>query len=82
MKLIDSDKSHLKLLDMEFPIYDQDPILDVMDDCTVDAAQVVHGRWMDVGSLSCRCSNCGCKNRRETDYCPNCKAKMDLPYGE
>lgn len=44
----------------------------------VDAAPVKHGHWEDVGSLSCRCSECGCKNYRETRFCPNCGAKMDL----
>ena len=38
----------------------------------------IHGKWFDVGSLSCRCSACGCKNDKETNYCPNCGAKMDL----
>lgn len=28
MRLIDGDKLHLKLLDLEWPICDQDPILD------------------------------------------------------
>ena len=37
-----------------------------------------HGRWFDKGSLSCRCSECGCKNYKETQYCPNCGCKMDL----
>lgn len=44
----------------------------------VDAVPVKHGRWEDVGSLSCRCSECGCKNDQETRFCPNCGAKMDL----
>lgn len=43
---------------------------------TVDAAPVKHGRWYDKGSLSCRCSCCGCKSNKEYDYCPNCGAKM------
>lgn len=34
------------------------------------------GRWIDKGSLSCRCSECGCKNVRETPYCPYCGIKM------
>lgn len=37
---------------------------------------VVHGRWTDKGSLSCRCSNCGGKSPREYAFCPNCGARM------
>ena len=33
-----------------------------------DVAEVRHGHWWDRGSLSCRCSRCGCKNDRETRY--------------
>lgn len=43
-----------------------------------DVAPVRHGRWYDKGSLSCRCSECGCKSNRENNYCPNCGCKMDL----
>jgi len=43
----------------------------------VDAAPVMHGRWYDKGSLSCRCSCCGCKSNKEYNYCPYCGAKMD-----
>ena len=35
------------------------------------------GRWYDVGSLSCRCDQCGCKNNKPTKYCPNCGAEME-----
>lgn len=42
-----------------------------------DVVEVRHGYWYDCGSLSCRCSKCGCKNNRETAYCPNCGARMD-----
>ena len=49
-----------------------------IEDCkAADVAPVRHGRWMDKGSLSCRCSECGCKNYKETQWCPNCGAKMD-----
>lgn len=35
------------------------------------------GYWFDVGSLSCRCSECGCKNNKESNYCPECGAYME-----
>lgn len=34
------------------------------------------GEWYDRGSLSCRCSNCGCKANKEYSFCPNCGADM------
>lgn len=48
-----------------------------------DVAPVVHGEWEYIGTDKMgnvfRCSNCA--NRigldKETDYCPNCGAKMD-----
>ena len=30
------------------------------------------GKWFDKGSLSCRCSECGCKSPKEYNFCPNC----------
>lgn len=37
-----------------------------------------HGYWFDVGSLSCRCSECGCKSDKEYSVCPHCYARMDI----
>lgn len=37
-----------------------------------------HGYWFDRGSLSCRCSRCGCKSTAELPECPVCGAVMDL----
>ena len=45
---------------------------------TEEAEPIRHGKWVDRGSLSCRCSECGCKNDKETPFCPNCGAKMGL----
>ncbi len=42
-----------------------------------EVQEVRHGEWTDKGSLSCRCSECGCKSNRESNFCPNCGAKMD-----
>lgn len=54
------------------------PIEALLDDCPRAAETVRHGYWMDKGSLSCRCSECGCKHTKESAFCPNCGAKMDL----
>lgn len=35
------------------------------------------GHWIDKGSLSCRCSACGCKSSKEYPYCPNCGTPME-----
>lgn len=87
MKLIDADKLHLKLLDMEFPIQDQDVIFDAMDDCAVYAAPVVHGRWIgeeiniETGDIFATLQECSvCHRIRPVDvFCAHCGAKMDLP---
>ena len=42
-----------------------------------DAVPLRHGRWIDKGSLSCRCSECGCKSTKESPYCHICGAIMD-----
>lgn len=60
---------------------------------TVDAVEVVHGRWLDNGMCNhkpsrfrnpdkwtvYKCSECGYSNgrRKNANYCPNCGAKMD-----
>ena len=49
-----------------------------------DVAEVVHGRWIwnEEGEIDWeqfyRCSNCGNKEYWESNFCPNCGAKMDL----
>ena len=41
-----------------------------------DVIERKRGEWFDRGSLSCRCSNCGCKSTKEYSFCPNCGADM------
>lgn len=43
---------------------------------TLDVKPVIKGKWFDQGSMSCRCSKCGCKNIKESPYCPWCGADM------
>ena len=55
---------------------------------TVDAVEVVHGKWVDKMVRDWHCSVCGKKVPRQVyfdgycyndklNYCPNCGAKMD-----
>lgn len=56
---------------------DLDELLHFLRDLPSSEAQPdTHAHWFEVGSLSCRCSACGCKNDRETAYCPHCGSKM------
>ena len=47
----------------------------------VDVAPVRHGRWLCVDTDTEQfflCNRCKKKEYWESDYCPNCGAKMDL----
>ena len=63
-----------------------DMISAMLDNCpTVDAVEVVHGRWgKDEYNGWMRCDKCkdvyieeGCLGNGKWNYCPNCGAKMD-----
>ena len=41
-----------------------------------DVVERKRGEWYDRGSMSCRCSNCGCKSTKEYNFCPHCGADM------
>ena len=58
-----------------------DCVAELMDLPAADVAEVRHGYWYDCGSLSCRCSECGCKSTLELAQCPACGAIMDLDAG-
>ena len=53
-----------------------DEILMLEDAPTVDAAPVVHGRWLE-GNSRQPCSVCRYRGMKSWKYCPNCGAKMD-----
>ena len=50
----------------------------------IEISRVRHGRWIwnEEGEIDWeqfyRCSNCGDKEYWESNFCPNCGAKMDL----
>ena len=50
----------------------------VKDFPTVDAVEVVHGRWKGAGMGDYFCSLCSeVVSGNEHNFCPNCGAKMD-----
>ena len=66
--------------------YSERDVVDMLESRpTVDAVEVVHGRWNketdmdeDWGEMDYyKCSVCGKCQFGETNYCPNCGAKMD-----
>ena len=59
-----------------------DDAIGLFDDApTVDAVEVVHGRWDRVKFFAHatlhHCSICGHAEIKTYNYCPNCGAKMD-----
>lgn len=70
---------HGKPATWDNPTPDGVDAVDVTDLEKLPAVQIEPktGKWIDIGSLSCRCSECGCKNNKESNYCPECGAKMD-----
>lgn len=58
-------------------------VIDRIKTCAVaDVAPVVHGKWIWCGAdkwNDCyECSECGKLATDDSNYCPNCGAKMDL----
>lgn len=56
----------------------------ILEAPTVDAVEVVHGRWIQLNDVLTECSVCGrrreylqYKDITEKRFCPNCGAKMD-----
>lgn len=96
MRLIDADalmkraqwfEEYLEGQEVAFKYIDPD---DIEDAPTIDAEEVVHGRWDDSGRYqfpngrkAIRCNMCGCALHENEyhllnwNYCPVCGAKMD-----
>ena len=85
-RLIDA-KALIALFEKEYkqstyPYFHMDEIADeIIKAPTVDAVEVVHGRWISIGANRytriSQCSNCCAKYDFMSNYCPNCGAKMD-----
>ena len=59
-------------------------IAETLNAPTVDAVEVVHGRWEWITEDIYGCNNCGATNhvkevmgQPDFNFCPNCGAKMD-----
>ena len=91
VRLIDAEKCYCIAKayhsDFEQNLANLHSLRELLDDCpTVDAEEVVHGKWekrTDVFGFV-RCSNCHDCNiyddwadGKKWNYCPNCGAKMD-----
>ena len=80
MRLLDADEAKKALTGWDTDPTDEEIEYTIDHLPTVDAVEVVHGRWDD----ECRCTVCGWYGedwyKRDVyyfDYCPNCGAKMD-----
>jgi hypothetical protein len=61
-------------------VFHVDTIIDEIEEApTVDVVEVVHGRWLtDSATGISFCSECNCDAvEADTNYCPECGAKMD-----
>ena len=89
-RLIDADALRCEIDGCSFESgYDAGKVLIMIAEApTVDAVEVVHGRWVDNMVRNWHCSVCGKKVPRQVyfdgycyddklNYCPNCGAKMD-----
>ena len=62
------------------------PVMAIEDAPTVDAVEVVHGRWEkaedfdfisgEYVTTGFNCDKCGCYYKKKSNYCPNCGADM------
>ena len=65
----------------EEPIPFETLVSDLRDMEAADVSPVRHGRWLCVDTDTEQfflCNRCKKKEYWESDYCPNCGAKMDL----
>ena len=86
MRAIDADKLRQDVLDWEdcpngfSDTYDKARIIDEINyQPTLDVEPVRHGKWIYTGFMEVKCSDCGnvFHELEDTNYCPNCGAKMD-----
>lgn len=81
MRLIDADE--LKKVGLKMPFDNFNNVWltnrDIDQAPTVDAVPVRHGKWVEYPAADGlnQCSECGVLRFGESNYCPNCGAKMD-----
>lgn len=82
MRLIDADALIELIKDLDSYRYGYVDAEDIQNAPTIDAVPVVHGRWTWCGEDRWNdvytCSVCGEMAMDDSNFCPNCGAKMDL----
>lgn len=92
MRLIDADRANVEEIPSYYgdSCRSEDIQVWLDEQPTIDVTPVVHARWEDgsgewvnvLGEYCCRptyiCSNCREEEKRNSAFCPNCGAKMDL----
>ena len=81
-RLIDADALKLEAWPERYTGEGVVYVEDIDNAPTVDAVEVKHGRWVkkqfaDDCTTAYRCSDCHTTWDANTNYCPNCGAKMD-----
>lgn len=75
---VDGNENWIGTVNQSF--VDHAEVIDILSDMpTVDAVEVVHGRWIRRHNET-KCSRCKFiyySNHDDFNYCPNCGAKMD-----
>ena len=54
------------------------PVSDIEDAPAADVETVRHGQWLSVCGCIVRCDLCRNEAAGESNYCPNCGAKMNM----
>ena len=82
-RLIDANKLWEKVFSYEFGWSNEDVVAELKQASTIEAVPVVCGKWISPTKISGyivplpHCSECNEHQNDETNFCPNCGARMD-----
>ena len=82
MRLIDADNlfnNKIIVVSNSDQLEAIEKIMDIIKEApTIEAEPIRHGKWIHTGFMEVKCSDCGnvFHELEDTNYCPNCGAKM------